>query len=378
MLPFFAKKPPSSSAVGRFKSISSFSEEEEDPTENDFNHACRNASRSVSYFSSRDQFAGELLCLLFVESFHCPDPCPLLPPDELACAVRHSARPVVQLRGPVPRMPLSRFPCWLRHPSADPHPVWDVSVCPPNRYGFHQCDKERQGVKDCRVPRVVCPFHGLAVRVIAELNLALAYAVNRKRASSFAIPQRPLHALLSEDASPYVRYAAATAFEVLNLGNVEFTNDLDGKAVAKDREQIAKAAGLLGVPTDSLVEVLTSKTIKTSVRRFTADAAGERRDALAKSIYDQLFNFLVLECNLAIEEVSHKSTQDYCVGILDFYGFENTEAVKPYFVSFMLSTASSSSSTTTTASAGPNVSSRVNANARGAPRSAAPPTMVTG
>ena len=40
---------------------------------------------------------------------------------------------------------------------------------------------------------------------------------------------------------------------------------------------------------------------------------------------------------------------------------EYTEAVRPYFVSFTRSIASSSSSTTMTATAGPNVSSRVNA-----------------
>ena len=86
VLPYFAKKPPSSSAVGRFKSISSFSEEEEDPTENDFNHACRNASSGVSLSSGSHSKHFCKNCANFIEH---PRPSAFLRPS--AASLRREA-----------------------------------------------------------------------------------------------------------------------------------------------------------------------------------------------------------------------------------------------------------------------------------------------
>ena len=101
-----------------------------------------------------------------------------------------------------------------------------------------------------------------------------------------------------------------------------------------------------------------SETPKPEARR---PPHGKRGDTTVHA-----FTYPVPTCSLRKSETAISSSLEY------------TEAVKPNFVSFTLSMASSSSSTTTTATAGPNVSSRVNANARAEPRSAAPPMIVTG
>ncbi len=46
--------------------------------------------------------------------------------------------------------------------------------------------------------------------------------------------------------------------------------------------------------------------------------AAATRDALAKAVYSQLFDWLVLRINRAI----HDDTSEYSIGVLDIYGFE--------------------------------------------------------
>ncbi len=55
--------------------------------------------------------------------------------------------------------------------------------------------------------------------------------------------------------------------------------------------------------------------------------AADARDALAKALYERLFNWLILRINEAISGVT--SQNSYMIGILDIFGFENFQVCSP-------------------------------------------------
>lgn len=87
-------------------------------------------------------------------------------------------------------------------------------------------------------------------------------------------------------------------------------------------------AYLLEIDAQSLNHALTSRFMQTQrgkggetynipLNRVQACAA---RDALAKSIYDRLFDWIVQKTNQALK--SKTVVQNHTIGILDIYGFE--------------------------------------------------------
>ena len=115
---------------------------------------------------------------------------------------------------------------------------------------------------------------------------------------------------------------------ILHLGNVEFqmTGDSGHNCVVKNERQLHITAKLLGVDPEGLADALTKRLLETSrggaVTRInatlTVQQANGTRDALAKTLYSRLFNFLVGQTN---EAMGH-SEQGMSIGILDIYGFE--------------------------------------------------------
>lgn len=91
---------------------------------------------------------------------------------------------------------------------------------------------------------------------------------------------------------------------VLHLGNCEFVPDAedDGAcalASAAAQKAMAWAAELLGVPAEGLLHALSTRTRQTPdgpiVSPIPAAAAAANRDALAKTVYARLFDFLVTQ-----------------------------------------------------------------------------------
>jgi myosin I len=96
--------------------------------------------------------------------------------------------------------------------------------------------------------------------------------------------------------------------------------------VVSNGKQLQITAKLLGVDPEGLTNALTKRMLETSrggqVNRInatlTVQQANGTRDALAKTLYSRLFDFLVAQTN---EAMGH-TNQGMSIGILDIYGFE--------------------------------------------------------
>jgi myosin-5 len=113
---------------------------------------------------------------------------------------------------------------------------------------------------------------------------------------------------------------------VLHLGNVIFADDGNEAAqvVAGDGEQsLNLAADLLGVDTDGLRKILTTRTRQTPdgpiVSPIDVKAAEDNRDSLSKTLYSRMFDWLVDCINRSIGQDPSAAS---LIGVLDIYGFE--------------------------------------------------------
>jgi len=113
---------------------------------------------------------------------------------------------------------------------------------------------------------------------------------------------------------------------ILWLGNIDF-KDASDKANVVDRDSLSFVASLMGIDPTFLQNSLTIRQMQTQhgaragtnyavpLNRMQALAT---RDALAKSLYDRLFDWLIAKVNSAL--VTGKSRNS--IGVLDIYGFE--------------------------------------------------------
>lgn len=115
---------------------------------------------------------------------------------------------------------------------------------------------------------------------------------------------------------------------ILWLGNVAFTEDDQGNAQIQDTSVPAFVAYLMDADDQSVNKALTQRTMETKrgigrrgsvyeVPMNPAQAAAAR-DALAKALYNNLFEWIVSRVNTALQ--AKKS--DLIIGVLDIYGFE--------------------------------------------------------
>ncbi|XP_072950983.1 myosin-2-like [Typha angustifolia] len=113
---------------------------------------------------------------------------------------------------------------------------------------------------------------------------------------------------------------------VLWLGNISFAiTDNENHVEVVPNEGLATAANLLGCKVPDLMLALSTRKIQAGkddiVQKLTLLQAIDNRDALAKSIYANLFHWLVEQINNSLE------VGKYCTGrtisILDIYGFES-------------------------------------------------------
>ena len=119
---------------------------------------------------------------------------------------------------------------------------------------------------------------------------------------------------------------------ILWIGNVDFTENDQEQASIKDLSVPNFVAYLLDVDADALEKALTQRIVETShgARRgsiyevpLNKVQAKAVRDALAKAIYNNLFDWIVERVNQSLEATEGK---DKTIGILDIYGFEIFES----------------------------------------------------
>ncbi|CAH2067349.1 unnamed protein product, partial [Iphiclides podalirius] len=115
---------------------------------------------------------------------------------------------------------------------------------------------------------------------------------------------------------------------VLHCGNIKYeatvVDNLDATEII-EQANVKRVANLLGVPTQSLIDALTRKTLfahgETVVSTLSKNQSVDIRDAFVKGIYGRLFVTIVKKINAAIYKP--KCTTRTAIGVLDIFGFEN-------------------------------------------------------
>jgi myosin-6 len=123
-----------------------------------------------------------------------------------------------------------------------------------------------------------------------------------------------------------------TIAAVLHLGNIDFEDDPDdnrGGCRVKDscEKSLTLTAGLIGLDPDEMRRALTARMMQANKSGYKGTVilvplktheACNARDALAKTIYSRLFDYIVMRINQSIPF----SKTAYYIGILDIAGFE--------------------------------------------------------
>uniref|UniRef100_A0A673AYD6 Myosin XIX n=1 Tax=Sphaeramia orbicularis TaxID=375764 RepID=A0A673AYD6_9TELE len=115
---------------------------------------------------------------------------------------------------------------------------------------------------------------------------------------------------------------------ILQLGNVTFSTWTDESQpcnlTEESKDFLLRAAELLCVPADDLQTSLRVRTLRAGkhqvLKPCSQTECSVRRDCLAKVIYAELFEWLVMFINNSI--CADQSTWSNFIGVLDVYGFE--------------------------------------------------------
>uniref|UniRef100_A0A8C4VHS1 Unconventional myosin-Ia n=1 Tax=Gopherus evgoodei TaxID=1825980 RepID=A0A8C4VHS1_9SAUR len=112
---------------------------------------------------------------------------------------------------------------------------------------------------------------------------------------------------------------------VLKLGNVELGSQFEASGMEscsiQDTRAVREICELIGLPESVLEKALCSRTVEAKREKVVTGLSVAQgcygRDALAKNIYNRLFNWLVNRINASIKVGRRK-----VMGVLDIYGFE--------------------------------------------------------
>eukprot|EP00118_Oscarella_pearsei_P021084 m.234434 g.234434 ORF g.234434 m.234434 type:complete len:2256 (+) comp40110_c0_seq18:209-6976(+) len=122
---------------------------------------------------------------------------------------------------------------------------------------------------------------------------------------------------------------------ILHIGNLRFReleiSGLDGSEIVSD-ETCAVAANLMEVDEEGLRQWFTFKSTSakkdTSISPLSVSKAEDVRNAFAKGIYARLFTWVNEKINRSIfrpEKFRSKGIDKMCLGVLDIFGFENSD-----------------------------------------------------
>lgn len=124
---------------------------------------------------------------------------------------------------------------------------------------------------------------------------------------------------------------------ILNLGNVRFTpvqeGDAEGSALHNSGNSALQAfANLTKIDADTFLYTITHREMQTMAAGGKTETyqvpqnpvqASTRRDAVAKSFYERMFDLIVARINQALEPEEDGTDEEMLsIGVLDIYGFE--------------------------------------------------------
>ena len=116
---------------------------------------------------------------------------------------------------------------------------------------------------------------------------------------------------------------------LLHLGNVHFKDGGDGYAVvAKDAEgALAASTALFGTTFDEalITQVVTINKDSSFTKKLNAKGATEARDAMGRTIFVRLFDWLVMKVNGFVGGGGKALAGMRYIGLLDIFGFERFE-----------------------------------------------------
>lgn len=128
---------------------------------------------------------------------------------------------------------------------------------------------------------------------------------------------------------------------ILHIGNISFLEEGTSGSRPADTAFLQYPAYLLGVEEAALCKALTSRVMesrwggKVEITNVTLnpEQALSTRDALAKALYTRIFDYIVAAINKAFV----KAKSDFCVGVLDIYGFEifETNGFEQFCINFV-------------------------------------------
>ncbi|XP_044736982.1 myosin-IIIa-like [Chrysoperla carnea] len=118
---------------------------------------------------------------------------------------------------------------------------------------------------------------------------------------------------------------------VLHLGDLEFgevlQNNTDNKSRIIDLAPMHRVTRLLGIDPSDLLEALTCNSVvtrgETIIRNNSIVEAEAVRNAMAKSLYGRLFDWIVNQMNCLLLSNRNNDQEQQSIGILDIFGFEN-------------------------------------------------------
>ncbi|TVY33510.1 Myosin [Lachnellula occidentalis] len=111
---------------------------------------------------------------------------------------------------------------------------------------------------------------------------------------------------------------------ILWTGNIQFKEDDDGNAAVVDQSVVDFLAYLLEVDPQQIIKAITIRVLTPRSGEIIESPANPpqaiaTRDALAKAIYTNLFDWIVERVNVSLKA---RGTTAHSIGILDIYGFE--------------------------------------------------------
>ncbi|XP_021947488.1 unconventional myosin ID isoform X2 [Folsomia candida] len=114
---------------------------------------------------------------------------------------------------------------------------------------------------------------------------------------------------------------------ILHLGNVTLSADGEGAKIAhSSRSSVEAVAKLLQIKSSEITKALCERAIAAGgnvvQKTLTSGQAMYAKDALAKAVYERLFNWLVQRINEAIKPGDMNGYKGTVIGVLDIYGFE--------------------------------------------------------
>ncbi|KAJ8576758.1 hypothetical protein ON010_g2452 [Phytophthora cinnamomi] len=123
--------------------------------------------------------------------------------------------------------------------------------------------------------------------------------------------------------------AQRTLFKILSgvllLGEVMFNKSGENGSRISSGSALSQVAKMFGLPTTRIEEALCNRTVITRNDSVTVPLApieaAENRDALAKTIYSKMFDWMVVKINAAIS--TEESRIKGQIGVLDIFGFED-------------------------------------------------------